>query len=411
MLLLAKRKRSAFMCLFLIGIFITCYLYIAHASSLSDITSDSIEQKQEEIESAQEEQESIQNTIEQLQSDIAKLEEKKDDVETYITQLDVTVGTVEARIKAYENQVTEKEAEIADKELELEQALLVESDQYEDMSKRIQYMYEVGEETQLEMLLTARSFSEFLNRAEYVSALSAYDNSVLEAFILTREYVELTKESLEADKLVLEEIKLASEVEKEQLEDLKNSKTELLLVYESDIELTQEYVSAEEEALAYQSDLIASLEEDIDDERKQIAADNGLDLNYNGGLFTLPYPNYVRMSSDFGWRTDPFTGLSTYHSGVDWAGPEGDAIVAAYEGVVAKAEYNASMGNYVMIDHGNNLYTIYMHASKLYVSENDVVAKGETIAAVGTTGRSTGSHLHFSVRLNGEYVSPWDYLE
>ena len=90
--------------------------------------------------------------------------------------------------------------------------------------------------------------------------------------------------------------------------------------------------------------------------------------------------------------------------------PKGTAIYAAYDGTVVAATYNSTMGNYVMIDHGSGLYTIYMHASALYVNKGDIVIRGDTIAAVGTTGRSNGNHLHFSVRLNGSYVSPWEYI-
>ena len=100
-----------------------------------------------------------------------------------------------------------------------------------------------------------------------------------------------------------------------------------------------------------------------------------------------------------------------FHNGVDFAASTGTPILAAYDGKVVGASYNSSMGNYVMIDHGDGLYTIYMHASKLYVSSGQMVSKGEKIAAVGSTGRSTGPHLHFGVRLNGAYVSPWNYLK
>ena len=92
------------------------------------------------------------------------------------------------------------------------------------------------------------------------------------------------------------------------------------------------------------------------------------------------------------------------------AAPGGSAILAAYDGKVVAAAYSGSMGNYIMIDHGDSLYTIYMHASALYVSKGQEVKRGDKIAAVGSTGRSTGNHLHFSVRLNGSYVSPWNYL-
>ena len=97
-------------------------------------------------------------------------------------------------------------------------------------------------------------------------------------------------------------------------------------------------------------------------------------------------------------------------NGLDMAAPGGSPILAAYSGTVVAATYSGSMGNYIMIDHGDSLYTIYMHASALYVSKGQEVTKGEKIAAVGSTGRSTGNHLHFSVRLNGNYVSPWNYL-
>ena len=99
------------------------------------------------------------------------------------------------------------------------------------------------------------------------------------------------------------------------------------------------------------------------------------------------------------------------HNGVDFAAPAGSAILAAYNGTVVAADYNGTMGNYVMINHGAGLYTIYMHCSALYVSKGQDVTAGTKIAAVGSTGRSTGNHLHFGVRLNGAYVSPWNYLK
>ena len=120
--------------------------------------------------------------------------------------------------------------------------------------------------------------------------------------------------------------------------------------------------------------------------------------------------SYKYVSSKFGYRIHPVYGTQKFHSGVDLAAPAGTAIYAAASGVVAGAGYNSSMGNYVMINHGSGLYTVYMHASALYVSEGDVVSAGQTIAAVGSTGVSTGNHLHFSVRLNGNYVDPNDYI-
>jgi len=107
----------------------------------------------------------------------------------------------------------------------------------------------------------------------------------------------------------------------------------------------------------------------------------------------------------------PTLKVEKFHNGLDMAAPGGSPILAAYDGTVVAAAYSSSMGNYIMLYHGDNLYTIYMHASKLYVSNGAEIKKGQKIAAVGTTGRSTGNHLHFGVRLNGNYVNPWNYLK
>lgn len=148
----------------------------------------------------------------------------------------------------------------------------------------------------------------------------------------------------------------------------------------------------------------------MEDEKKRILASSGKVLTYDGGTFKFPLASYTRVSDDYGMRMHPTLFVEQFHNGVDFASPKGTAIYAAYDGIVVAADYSSTMGNYVMIDHGGGLYTIYMHASKLYVKKDDVVARGNTIAAVGSTGRSTGNHLHFSVRLNGEYVSPWNYI-
>ena len=128
-------------------------------------------------------------------------------------------------------------------------------------------------------------------------------------------------------------------------------------------------------------------------------------------MFTWPCPSYTRISDDYGNRIHPILGIQQFHNGIDMAAPGGSPILAAYNGTVVAAAYSTTMGNYVMIDHGDGLYTVYMHASSLSVSTGQTVSKGDQIAAVGATGRATGNHLHFSVRLNGSYVNPWNYLK
>ena len=135
------------------------------------------------------------------------------------------------------------------------------------------------------------------------------------------------------------------------------------------------------------------------------------DNPYTGGAFTWPCPSSTRVTSDYGTRVSPTSGASSNHKGIDIGASAGAAIVAAANGTVKAANYSSAAGNYVMIDHGGGLYTVYMHCSSLAVSEGTAVSAGQTIAYVGSTGISTGNHLHFGVSLNGSYVSPWSYLK
>lgn len=195
------------------------------------------------------------------------------------------------------------------------------------------------------------------------------------------------------------------------MEDLIDQKSRDIVSYETDINNKANAIKEYEAEIKAQEEEIAALEAAIAEEKKRIIASNGKVLTYDGGMFKFPLASYTRISDEYGMRIHPTLGVEQFHNGVDFASPKGTAIYAAYDGVVVAATYSGTMGNYVMIDHGDGLYTIYMHASALYVEKDDIVVRGETIAAVGSTGRSTGNHLHFSVRLNGEYTSPWNYLK
>ncbi len=380
------------------------------ATSFSDITSDSIAAKRDEIANATKEQNDIKNSISNMQGIVAGLEAKRADLDHYIESIDSTMSGIKQKIDAYMKLIGEKEEEIVRKQSELEAAEQQEAAQYEMMRLRIQYLYECGEINYLEAIIKANSFSSMLNRAEYVEEIAAYDNKMLHEYMEQCEYIALCKESVELEKETLEHSKEALETEKQTLEGIRAQKSEELAAFKHDIALNEAAIKELEADLKFQTDLIASLEKEITDEQRAILLANGITLGYDGSGFAWPAPSYTRVSSDFGWRTDPINGYRAYHNGVDLAAAEGTPIVAAYSGIVGEASYNSSMGNYIYLEHGDGLRTIYLHASQLYVKKNDVVIKGEVIGAVGSTGRSTGPHLHFSVRLNGAYMSPWDYM-
>lgn len=383
-----------------------------HASNLDSITSDSIAAKKDEVADAKKEQTNIKNSITNMKNVIAGLQAQKKNLDKYIASIDATMADIEDNIEEYEALIVEKEAELVRKEAELSAAKEQEEVQYESMQLRIQYMYECGTASYFEAILQADSFADMLNRAEYVEKIAEYDDLMLETYILQREYIEVCKESLEQEKVTLDASKEALEAEKSNLDTIRDQKAGELAAFEHDISLTEAQIKELEDDLAFQTNLIASLEKEITEEQKEILRQNGVSLGYKDDGFVWPAPRCTVVTSDFGWRSDPFTGLRAYHNGVDLSAKnvEGTPIVAAYDGIVGQASYNSSMGNYIYLEHGDGLRTIYLHASELYVKKDDVVLKGDVIAAVGTTGRSTAPHLHFSVRLNGEYVSPWNYL-
>lgn len=374
----------------------------------SELTNDSIKKKEEEIKKAKEEKKSLQSGLTDVKKLKEELQKSKNDLATYIAELDGNLAEIQTKIEELKTLISEKETEIEEKATELEEAIATQEAQYEAMKQRIKFMYEKGDTLYLELVFASESFGEMLNKAEYIEMLSAYDKEKLDEYVAQTEYVTLCKESLEEEKAVLEEAKASVEEEEAALNELISAKEQEINAVTADINNKNAAIAAYEADIAAQNETIAALEAAVAEERKKLAAEQG--RKYDGGVFSWPAPSYTRISDDYGYRIHPILKVQQFHNGIDMAAPGGSPILAAYDGKVVAAAYSSSMGNYIMIDHGDSLYTIYMHASTLYVSKGQEVSKGEKIAAVGTTGRSTGNHLHFSVRLNGSYVNPWSYL-
>ncbi len=379
-------------------------------SSASKVTSDSIKDKQNQISEAEKEKEQMKSQVTNLQKIKRELETKKANLKEYVAQLDSALSEIERNIIDLKNQISAKEVEIEQTELALTAAIEKEENQKNYMFKSIQLLYELDETYVVEMLLGANSFGDFLNRAEFIESIVTYEQQMWEEYIENRKLVELCKQELELEKTILDQAKVNVEAEQASLEALIQQKNRDIIAFETDIGNKNQAIKEYEAAIKEQDAEIKALEAAIAEEKKQLLANNGNVITYDGGQFKFPLASYTRISDDYGMRMHPTLHVEKFHNGVDFAAPKGTAIYAAYDGRVVAATYSSTMGNYVMIDHGDSLYTIYMHASALYVSKGDVVVRGETIAGVGTTGRSTGNHLHFGVRKDGDYVSPWNYL-
>lgn len=393
----------------LIGLVLACSVLLVSFPqktlvSASNGTSATIQQKKDEINKAKEERKKLQQGLSDIKKMVSQLEKSKTSLKNYVKELDSQLASVEAKIQELKSLISEKEEEIEKTKKELEEAIAVEEKQYEEMKVRIKFMYEKGNQFYLDMMLGASSFGDMLNKAQYVESISAYDRQKLEEFQLNRELIEVCKLELEEEEAVLQEAKAAVEKEQSNLEILIDSKEKEITAYESDIKTQEQAIKEYEEYIKEQDETIAALE-------KALKEMQGSNLKYDGGMFKWPAPSYTRITSEYGWRIHPTLKVNKFHNGVDMGAPGGSPILAAYDGEVAQAGYSSTMGNYIYLNHGSGLVTIYMHASALYVTKGQKVSKGDKIAAVGTTGRSTGNHLHFGVRLNGEYVSPWNYLK
>lgn len=353
----------------------------------------------------------MQEELKDTQALLKELEGLKGDTEKYITKLDTRMNELADNIYDLEQSVSAQKLAIEETKVSITEAQKEIDAQYEAMKLRIQYMYENGEFSYLAMIFNSDCMAEMLNRAEYLGQITSYDREQLTKF-------EQAKADLDAKELKLENELANLEATLDEIEEEQNATEKLLAVKQEelsehihDIESTENDIQHMESDIETQKAIVAELEE-IERKRKEQEALNALKkLTYDGGTMTWPLPGYSRLSSYFGTRPNPF-GQPTqeYHSGIDVPAPKGTKIVAAYDGEVAWSYYSSSAGNWVGIDHGDGIYTVYMHMSKRLVSEGDMVKKGDVIGLVGTTGRSTGNHLHFGVRKDGKYVDPLDWV-
>lgn len=358
------------------------------------------------LKEAQNEKTALEQELKKVQGTIKELKESKGSVEEKVKELNQQLLDISARITELEGQLAEKSEDITDTKAQLEEAKEQVSTQYEAMKVRIQFMYENGQTSYLEVLLSSRNIAEFLNAAEYIAQIQSADRQKLEEFQQNVQTVANLESQLEQEYEELQTLKATVEEDKAAVASMMRQKESELEGISDDITDAQseaDYYAAEIQA---QEELIAAIKR-AEAEKK---ASGVVDNPYTGGAFKWPCPSSTRITSDYGTRVSPTSGASSNHKGIDIGAAYGADIVAAADGTVKAAAYSSTAGNYVMIDHGGGLYTVYMHASSLVVSEGQTVTAGQVIAKVGSTGISTGNHLHFGVSLNGSYVNPWSYL-
>ena len=329
-----------------------------------------------DVEDAKKKAGTLEAEKKKVEATLKNLEGLKQDAAAYVRELDASLGTLNAELEELGEQITEKEADIEAAGQELALAKEVEAGQYESMKLRIKYMYERGETSYLDMLLQSKSMLQLINRAEYIQKISEYDRRKMEEYEAAREAVAAREKQLNQEHERLLDFQEQTEAKQQSVETLLAKKNQELKNFESQIDTAQGQISE------YERDI----------------------------RFIWPCPASSRITSGFGKRSSPTEGASVNHQGIDIGAASGSSVLAAASGTVVIATYSYSAGNYIMINHGGGVYTVYMHCSQLLASEGQSVMQGQTIAKVGSTGYSTGPHLHFGIRANGQYVNPGSYV-
>lgn len=332
----------------------------------------------------------IQSQIDTIQSELDTVTEKRRKTET---ELDIV------------------QAELEDTVDELKKAIKQVKFNRKILNERVANTYKNGKVTYIEVLLNATSFSDFLTRASFLKFIIEQDQQILERMERAKKTVEEQKKQIEDKKQKVESFKADLVAQEQRAATIKRAHEEKRREENSEKlnkqQLFDQAQKDEKEWLAIE-DRLEKESRDIEDMLKNLTSGSNSPV-MGSGQFVWPVPGR-QSGSPFGYRIHPIYKRKKFHAGVDFARSYGTPIYAADDGKVIFAGRRGGYGNTVMVDHGGGLITLYAHCSALYVSEGKMVSKGSRIAAVGSTGLSTGNHLHFEVRVNGTPVNPMKYL-
>ena len=360
----------------------------------SAVTQAEIDAMKEEANSLKQQQEEIQDQLDSLAADRENAMARKTLLEQQINATRAEINTIAAQIAKYDELIAQKQEELSQAEAE-EQA------QYELFCERVRYMEEQGEVSYWSILFSSKDFADLLDNAMMVEEIMDYDNQVMDQLIALREQIEEDKAELETARQEQQDAKAEQEAAQANLQ-AQESEVDALL---SQISNQEDELEAREAQLRAASDAataeIAAAERELAAQIANVPSESG---------FLWPLPGRYNLSSLFGSRKHPITGKANNHTGIDIPASSGTSILAAKSGVVTTSTYNNSYGNYVVVSHSDGTSTLYAHMVRRNCSKGDTVSQGQVIGYVGTTGSSTGNHLHFEVRVNGSRVDPINYL-
>lgn len=394
-----KRVFTFVMCL-VMAVASIC-VFTPETYNVNALTSSEIQQKIEECERREKE---IQAKIDALQGDLDAAHEKAKKLEEQVKVIENKISLINQKISTLQKEIDEKNQKIAQKEGEIKDAK-------ELLKKRLRAICVAGASTDLLILLSAQDYGDFLQKADVMKCITTDTKELM--LSLEEEIKEINKEKKEVEAKKAEADALKQQLVTEQ-KALDAKYTEAANAY-SAIKGTEEELEAESAEIEAEKD---KLQAEFDRIAKEAAQNSSVgNVTIDGGSygFAWPYGGSCYISSGYGYRIHPTLGYSKLHGGIDitGSGAYGKPIYSIAAGKVILSQYYDSYGNCIMIDHGKyngtSIVSLYAHCASLSVSVGQSVSKGQYIGAVGSTGRSTGPHLHFEIRANGERVNPLNY--
>lgn len=339
-------------------------------------------------------QSEIQNEISGLRSDLKNAKSELNNYQSQLADADMKVQEQESLLEALESQLAaaEKELDKANRDFSAAQWEL--SLQLDGFKTRLRESYMNGDVGLLDVVFDATSMEDFITRSYYMERILLYDSNMIQTInnqidVIKEMRAEQEKKISNLNTLTTEQKTVIAELEK-----ARSDKAALVSAAQDDVDAVNNAIATRQK----ESEELAAL----------IRAATAPTDKVGSGIYAWPLRGYSNVSSDYGWRT--LRGKRNLHTGIDMPAPKGTPIYACDSGEVILARWYGSYGYCVIINHGNNMSTLYAHQSKLGCSVGDSVDQGDVIGYVGSTGNSTGNHLHLEVRKNGNHTSPWNYV-
>ena len=341
----------------------------------------------------------IQNQLKSVRADKSKALDQKELLEQQIDVIVSEISNLDAQINKYNELIGQKETELAENEADQQK-------QYELFCQRIRVMEEEGESSYWSILFSSSNFSDLLDNFMMIEEIIEYDNGIMESLMALQKQIEEDKAELETAKAGQEAAKAEQVAARQELKDQESEVDKLIGEISTQEDLLEKMEADLKKAADAADAEIKKKEKELASQIKNVPSESG---------FLWPLTNYNTLSSLFGGRIHPVTKKPSNHTGIDIPAPKGTPILAAKSGVVSTSVKGSgsawSYGNYVVVSHSDGTSTLYAHMNSRAVKEGQTVKQGDVLGYVGTTGRSTGNHLHFEIRVNGSRVDPVNYFK